>query len=236
MRDGEVDGDDDRLQRLIQLERDFVQVPSDEQDSRRDYEQDGVVRRWRGKDDGAEHGHGADDAEREPVQRHGLEIVQHRQVVLLRRDHDTEEEVEAQQRQSARDPAAEEFSDDELVARDGLGEEREEGAVLALRRDLPRRGGDGDDQRRGPDQEEADLLEVAHDLVLPEDADGTHHQRDERGEHEQDVEILAATQFLDDHTRDGGDVVPGTRLQTGGAGGVRQLDGCGKGRCRIHSR
>ena len=100
------------------------------------------------------------------MQHHRLKIIEHRPFVLLRAGHDAEEKVEQQQRQTGGEPAAEEFAEQHLVARDGLGQQREQGPMLALRRDLPRRGRDGDDQGRRPDEEQANLLEITDDVVL----------------------------------------------------------------------
>ena len=57
---------------------------------------------------------------------------------------------------------------DQLAARDRLGEQREDGPVLAFGRDLPGRGADGNGQGRNPDQQQANLLEVTDDLVVVE--------------------------------------------------------------------
>ena len=79
-------------------------------------------------------------------------------MVLARAADDAEEQVEDDQREAAGQPAAEELAEDDLAAGDGLGQQGEDGAVFALGRDLPGGGGDGDDQRGDPDQQQADSL------------------------------------------------------------------------------
>ena len=120
-------------------------------------------------------------------------------MMFARAADDAEEEVEDNQRQPAGQPAAGELAENHLPARHRLGQQREDGAVLALGRDLAGGGADGDHQRGNPDQQQRDLLHVTDDLGIVKEAHRPHHQRDDRGEDEEDVEVLAPVQFLDDN-------------------------------------
>jgi hypothetical protein len=74
---------------------------------------------------------------------------------------------------------------------------------------LARGRGDGDDERRNPDEQQASFFEVADDLFVIENVDGRHDQADEDGQDEQDVKILAAIQFLNDNAGDGENIIHG---------------------------
>ena len=76
-----------------------------------------------------------------------------------------EENIKTEQHQAAGDPAAEKFSENQLRPRQRLGEQRKQSALFALRRDLPRGRRDGDDERRNPDEQQAEFLEVTDDLL-----------------------------------------------------------------------
>src|SRR5215210_988422 len=103
-----------------------------------------------------------------------------------------EKHVKHEQAEAARVPTAEEFPEHDMIPCYWLRQQRKQRAILALRRDLTCRGGDRDYQRRNPNQEEADFLKVAYDLVFIEKIDRTHHQGDKRRKDKQDIEILAA--------------------------------------------
>ena len=138
-----------------------------------------------------------------------LEINRQRQAVLPRDADECEERVERHERDAAREPAAEEFSQHQFRARHGFGEQREDRAALALERNLPRRGGHRDDECRDPDQEQADFLEMPDDLRVVEHVHAREQQRDERDDDEQHVEILAPVKLADDDARKCGDFVHG---------------------------
>jgi len=105
------------------------------------------------------------------MQPDGLKIGQQRKGVFARSRHDGEEEIEGQQGNPAGHPAAEEFADHEFPAPDRLGQERINRPALPFRRDLARGRGDGDDQRREPNQEQTGILEIPHNVIVVKKAD-----------------------------------------------------------------
>jgi len=143
------------------------------------------------------------------MQKRGLEIIQQRPGMFAAGRERAEENIETQQHQAAGEPAAEKFPKNQLRPRQRLGKQGQQRPLFALRRDLPRGRGDGDDERGNPDEQEAQFLEIADDLFVVENIDGGHDQADEDGQNEQDVKILPAIQFLDDDAGDGDNIFHG---------------------------
>src|SRR5439155_26169448 len=94
------------------------------------------------------------------------------------------------------------FAGNQLAAGNRLGEQRKDSPVLPLGRDLPRGSANGNDQRRNPDQQQADFLQITNDFVVVEKIQRAHQQRDDRRQHKEDVKILPPVKLLDDHGRD----------------------------------
>ena len=168
MRNAIVEPVQDRAARLGQLQRDLVEVPAQHQNECDEDEADRGVRGGRGKNQGAEQGERNDHRQHDPVQQARLEIVEQRPVMLAAGGERAEEQIKANQRQAAGEPAAEEFSQQELRPRQRLGQQRKQRAILPLGWYLPGRGGDGDDQRANPNEQKADFLEVADDVGVVE--------------------------------------------------------------------
>ena len=118
--------------------------------------------------------------------------------MLVRAGDDGEEKIKDDERHAGGQPAAEKFPGDDLPARNRLGQQRKNGAGLALGGNLPGGGDDGDDERGDPDEQQARVLDDADDLVVVEKIHRPGGDREQRGEDEQDVKILAAVKFLDD--------------------------------------
>ena len=97
-----------------------------------------------------------------------------------------------------------------MPAGEGFGQQGEDGAVLPFGGELSGGGGDGDDQGGDPDEQQADFLEVTDDLVVIEEVQRPEEQGDQRGQDEQDVEVLAPIELLDDQNGDGKDGVHGS--------------------------
>ena len=203
MRNGIINRQRDAAHGFGKLQRNLIQMPAEQQNAADHHKADGRVGGRRGKDERTQQGHGHHDSQHEPVQRGRLKIIQHRPMMIAAAGQHAEKNIKAQQRQPAGDPAAQKFSEHQLGARERLGQQRQQRPVFPLRRNLPRRGRDRDDQRRNPDQQQADLLQVADDLVIVVNVDRGHHQADQNGHDEQDIKILAPIQFLDDDTGDG---------------------------------
>jgi hypothetical protein len=205
VREGEIEGVEQGTARFGQLEGNLVEMPAEQQDAQRDHEADGAVGGRGGKNDRAEHDERREHPEHEPVEHKRLgelEPVHFRRASGVQQP---EEGVEHEQAETAGQPAAEEFAEHHMGACDGLGEQGENRPILALGGNLARGGGDGDDEGRHPDEQEADFLEVTGDVRGIEKVDAAHDDRDERRKDEQDVEVLAADKFLEDDDGQGPD-------------------------------
>ncbi len=61
------------------------------------------------------------------------------------------------------------------------------------------------DEGADPDQEQAEFLEKADNLILVEEVGRGHDKRDDDGKDEEDIEVLAPVEFLDDDVGEGKD-------------------------------
>ena len=123
--------------------------------------------------------------------------------MFARRRHAAKEGVKDHQCRAASQPATEEFAQQNLRARHGFGHEREEGARFAFRRNLPRRGANGDKQRRSPNQKETNRLEITDNLRVFEKGHRPHHGGDQGGDNKQNIKVLAPIHFEQDNVADG---------------------------------
>jgi hypothetical protein len=149
------------------------------------------------------------------MQSSGLEVVHEWPMMLAAAGEESEEAVKADESETAGEPTAEEFAEEQLRSGQRLGEQWKESSIFPLRRNLPRGGCDGNDQRSNPNEQETDFFEVTDDAFVVEDVDGGHDQANEDGQDEQDVKVLTPIKFFDDDARDGEDVFHGTDWNEG---------------------
>ena len=81
--------------------------------------------------------------------------------------------------------------------------------VLTFGRNLPGRRPNGNYESRDPDHQQADFLYITHDLVVAEEVHRAGEQSYERGEDEENIEILASVHFLDHDAGNGEDDIHG---------------------------
>ena len=124
-------------------------------------------------------------------------------MMLAARGQHSKKRIEANERAAAGQPTAEEFAQQQLGPGQRFGEQGEQRAVFALGGNLPRGRGNRNDQRAHPNQQQADFLQVANDLVVVKDIDRGHDQADEHGQDEKDISVFATIQFLQDDAGNG---------------------------------
>src|SRR5262245_24845317 len=92
------------------------------------------------------------------------------------------EQVKHYQRDTAGQPATEKLADNDLTTSDGFGQQREDSTIFAFGVNLASSRGDGDHQRRNPNEKQTDFFDIADDFRIVEDADRTGHECYQRGE------------------------------------------------------
>src|SRR6266481_8505880 len=104
-----------------------------------------------------------------------LQVIDQRPMMFAAGGQRSKKKIEAEKSKTADDPTAEEFSKKQLSSRQWFGEQREKRAVFLFRRYLAGGGRDRDDQRRNPDQKQADSLEIADNVLVVENIHGSHY-------------------------------------------------------------
>ena len=110
MRNDKIETQDDGPDGFMQLERDPVEIPGYEQNAADDHEADGGIGGRRGEDQRSKERERHDHPEHEPVHHSGLKIIQERPLMRPAGGQRSEEQIKAEQGQTAGHPAAQEFS------------------------------------------------------------------------------------------------------------------------------
>src|SRR3954451_511774 len=113
-----------------------------------------------------------------------LEILGERPIMLTRAAHEAKEKIENNERDTDRLPATKKFTEHDLGAGYGFREQRKEGPRFAFRRNLAGRSRDGNHERRDPNQQQADFLQIPDDVRLVKEVYGSKKNRDQSGKNE----------------------------------------------------
>src|SRR6185436_3394295 len=165
-------------------------MPPQQKNRYRNNESNRVIRGGRGKDQRAQDRHRNHHTEHEPMQRDRLQILDEVQLMFPSPAHDRKKHIEDQQRDSRSLPATEKLSQRHVRPGHRFCQQGKNRSRLPFSRNLSSRRRDRNDQRGRPDQEQANLLQIANDMVLIEKIDRTQNQRDQRRQNEQDIKIL----------------------------------------------
>src|ERR1035437_7695093 len=101
MRNGKINRVNNGTKRLGQRQRDGVEVSADAQNGRDNDEANGGVGRWGGENERAEQGERDNHAERDPMQKRGLKIIQQRPGVFAAGSERGKKNVKAEQGEAA---------------------------------------------------------------------------------------------------------------------------------------